>query len=119
MRSQGLSYGLVIVEHADSRADELRHPYRRGVARADVPKGAMLHQRFTTEGIAPSRTSGGALFGAGGSIGVGLGRGAVLSLATELTSFVLRRDAPGGDAMDTHWDSTLSLGAVLAVGVER
>lgn len=76
---------------------------------------AMLHQRFTTEGIAPSRTIGGALFGAGGSVGVGLGSGAALSLAAELNSFVLRR----GDAMNTHWDSTLSLGGVLSLGVER
>ena len=76
---------------------------------------AILHQQFATEGVAPGRTIAGALFGAGGSVGVALGRGASLNLATELNSFVLRR----GDAMDAHWDSTLSLGAVVSVGVQR
>ena len=83
---------------------------------AQVQLGAaMLHQRFETAGIAPSRTVAGALFGAGGSIGVALGGGASLHLATELTSFVLRRE----DAMTTRWDSTLSLGATISVGVTR
>ncbi|MBA3500149.1 MAG: caspase family protein, partial [Deltaproteobacteria bacterium] len=83
---------------------------------AQVQLGAaMLHQRFATEGNAPSRTISGALFGAGGSVGVALGAGTSLHLATELNSFVLRR----GDAMAAHWDSTLSLGAVLSVGVQR
>lgn len=83
---------------------------------AQVQLGAaMLHQRFATAGDAPSRTTAGALFGAGGSVGVALGGGTSLSLATELSTFVLRR----GDEMSSRWDSTLSLGAVLSVGVSR
>jgi hypothetical protein len=77
--------------------------------------GAMLHQSFATTGIAPARTIGAGCFGGGGSIAVALGHGASASLAAEVDTFVLRRD----DSMATRWDSTLSFGAVLGIGVTR
>ncbi len=77
--------------------------------------GAMLHQSFATTGIAPARTIGAGFFGGGGSVAVALGHGASASLAAEVDTFVLRRD----DSMATRWDSTLSFGAVLGIGVTR
>jgi hypothetical protein len=76
---------------------------------------AVLHQRFDTDGVAPSRMTGAAYFGAGARIGVTLGGGLHASVASEVNSFVLQR----GDAMTSRWESTLSIGAVIAVGVER
>ncbi len=75
--------------------------------------GAMLHQQFATTGVAPSRTTGAALFGGGASIAVKLGWRATASLATELDTFVLRRD----NGMSTRWDSTLGVSAIAGLGV--
>jgi hypothetical protein len=76
--------------------------------------GAVLHQQFTTTGIAPARTSGAGFFGAGARLGVALGSRATASVATEVNSVVVRRD----DEMTPRWQSTLNLGAVVALGVE-
>lgn len=94
---------------ADTR---VAHAWRVGGVSitAQVEAGAaMLHQSFATMGVAPARTVGAAYFGGGGSVAVALGHGAAAGLATELDSFVLRRD--------TGMASTLSVGAVLALGV--
>jgi hypothetical protein len=98
---------------ADAR---ISHAWRFGrialTAQVEVG-GAMLHQTFATSGLAPPRMIGAALFGGGASFTVALGHGWVASLATELDTFVMRRD----DGMTRRWDSTLSLGGVLAVGM--
>ncbi len=77
---------------------------------------AALHQQFATEGVAPSRTTGAVFFGAGAKLGFAVGHGASASLASEVNSFVLQRD---GAMSTTHWGSTLGIGAVIAIGVER
>jgi Caspase domain len=78
---------------------------------AQVQAGAaVLHQQFMTEGNAPSRTSAGGLFGGGGSVELGLPYGAFANLAGEVNSFVVQRDGSG-------WGPTLTLGAVLGVGM--
>ena len=75
--------------------------------------GAVLHQRFATAGIAPARTAGAALFGGGGSVSMPIGFGASASLATEVDTFVLRRD----DGMTSRWQPTLSISAMIALGM--
>ena len=75
--------------------------------------GALLHQTFTTTGTAPARTTSAPYFGGGGSIAYALGRGATASIATEVDTFVLRRDAQ----MSSRWEPTLSLSAVVALGL--
>jgi len=105
----------------DVAADvRLAHAWRFGrlalVAQVQLG-GAILHQQFTTSGIAPPRTSGAGFFGAGGTLGVALGGGVSASIATEVNSFVLQRDRDP-DAMTTRWQSTLNITGVLAIGVE-
>lgn len=75
--------------------------------------GALLHQRFTTEGNAPARTSTGALFGGGGSVELDFAHDFYASLAGEVDSFVLHRD----DMTTTRWEPVLAIGGVLAVGM--
>jgi hypothetical protein len=73
---------------------------------------AVLHQSFTTTGMAPPRTSSAPMFGGGASIGVPLGHGLRASLAAEIDTFVLRQ----GDGMTASWAPTLGIGSVLAIG---
>jgi Caspase domain len=73
---------------------------------------AMLHQEFTTTGMAPPRTSTAPLFGGGASIAVPLGRGFRASLDAELDTFVLRE----ADNASASWTPTLGIGSVLAIG---
>ncbi|MBV8757675.1 MAG: caspase family protein [Deltaproteobacteria bacterium] len=75
--------------------------------------GALLHQQFHTTGDAPARTSAAAYFGGGGSVVFALSRAATASVTTELDTFVLRRDAQ----MSSRWEPTLSLSAVVALGL--
>ena len=75
--------------------------------------GALFHQQFSSDGVAPSRTSGGGFFGAGGNISLALGRSTTASLATEVNSFVLQAT----DQMTTDWRPTLAVAGVLALGV--
>ena len=99
---------------ADAR---VAHAWRisRITLAAQVQGGAaMLHQQFATAGVAPPRTTAAGFFGTGGSIAVRLGHGASASLATEVDAFVLRR----ADAMTTRWDTTLGIGAVVALGMQ-
>jgi len=78
---------------------------------AQVQAGAaMLHQHFMTDGYAPSRTSGGGLFGGGASVELAIAHGAYASLAGEVDSFIVQRDAMG-------WGPVLTLGAVLGMGM--
>jgi hypothetical protein len=76
---------------------------------------AMLHQSFTTTGMAPARTSAAPLFGGGASIAVPLGHGFRASLDAELDTFVLRET----DNTTTSWTPTLGVGSVLAIGWVR
>lgn len=81
---------------------------------AQVETGAaVLYQSFTTEGVAPARTTVAPYFGGGSSVAVGLGRGASASVTGEVDTFVLRRDAQ----MSSRWEPTLSLSAVVALGL--
>jgi hypothetical protein len=73
---------------------------------------AVLRQSFTTTGMAPPRTIGAGLFGAGASVAVPLGHGASASLATELDTFVMRRD----DAMSSSITPTLGISAMAGIG---
>ena len=73
---------------------------------------AVLHQSFTTTGMAPPRTSTAPLFGGGASIAVPLGHGLRASLDAEVDTFVLRQ----GDGMTASWTPTLGIGSVLAIG---
>jgi hypothetical protein len=75
--------------------------------------GAVIHQSFTTEGVAPARTTVAPYFGGGGSVAIALGRGATASVTGEVDTFVLRRDAQ----MSSRWEPTLSLSAVVALGL--
>lgn len=78
---------------------------------AQVQAGAtMLHQHFMTEGNAPSRTSAGGVFGGGASVELAISHGAYASLAAEVDSFVVQRDALG-------WSPVLTLGGVLGAGM--
>lgn len=98
---------------ADTR---VAHAWRTGPlslqAQAEVG-GALLHQSFHTTGDAPARTSTAAYFGVGGSVVFALSRAATASVTTELDTFVLRRDAQ----MSSRWEPTLSLSAVVALGL--
>ena len=78
--------------------------------------GALLHQRFATTGMAPARTTGAAVFGGGGSVGIALGHGASLGLASELDTFVMRR--ADASTMPATWRPTLAISALLSVGVQ-
>jgi len=102
----------------DQLALDLRvaHAWRLGrwSLGAQVQAGAALfHQQFSTDGVAPARTSGGGFFGAGGNISLALSRSTSASLATEVNSFVLQ----GTDQMTTSWQPTLAVAGVLALGV--
>jgi hypothetical protein len=98
---------------ADAR---LSHAWQLGgiglVAQAEAG-AAVLHQAFTTEGVAPARTTVAPYFGGGGSVALALGRGASASVTGEVDTFVLRRDAQ----MSSRWEPTLSLSAVVALGL--
>jgi len=101
---------------ADARVSHTwRSPYLGGIALTAQAEagGALLHQTFTTTGTAPARTTSAAYFGGGGSIAYALGRGAIASIETEVDTFVLRRDAQ----MSSRWEPTLSLSAVVALGL--
>ena len=75
--------------------------------------GAVLHQSFSTAGVAPARSSGAAYFGGGGSLALALGRGAAVSVGAEVDTFVLRRDAQ----MSSRWEPTLGGSAMVALGL--
>ena len=84
---------------------------------AQVGAGAaVLHQRFMTDGIAPSRTVAAALFGGGGAVAYPLGHGAAMSLAAELDTFVMQRDDMTATT-GSSWEPSLAVSAVLSVGV--
>ncbi len=74
--------------------------------------GAAVHQRFSTMGLAPSRTTGALLFGAGAGFSIALGRNVSANLAAELTSYTLQRDEIG-------WDTSLGATAIAGIGVSR
>lgn len=91
---------------------KVSHGWRLGpvVATLQVEAGgAVLHQSFSTMGIAPPRTTMAGYFGGGASLGVRLGYGVTATLAGEVDTFVLKRD----DGMAP----TLGFGAVLGLGV--
>jgi len=71
-----------------------------------------VHQQFATTGIAPARTIGVALFGAGTAIGLALGHGATASIATEVDTFVMRRD----QGMTSAWSPLLGVTVMAGVG---
>jgi hypothetical protein len=96
---------------ADARASHAWHVSRVALAVQVQAGAAMLHQRFTTAGLAPARAVGAALFGGGASLGVALGHGMAASVATELDTFVLRRDT----GVASSWSPTLALAALVAV----
>ena len=98
---------------ADARVAHAWHVSRVELALQAQAGAALLHQSFVTTGVAPPRTIGAAFFGAGGRAAVALGRRATASVATELDTFVFRRD----DAMTSRWAPTLSLSAIVALGV--
>jgi hypothetical protein len=94
---------------ADAR---LGHSWELGpfAVGAHVQLGAaVLHQHFDTMGLAPPRTSAAAFFGAGGSLDLAIARRTRASLSTEVSSFVLEKQA--------GMRSQLSLAAILGVGV--
>jgi hypothetical protein len=98
---------------ADAR---ISHAWHAGplALTAQVEGGAaVLHQSFTTAGIAPARTSAAAYFGAGGSVALAFARNVTASVGTELDTFVLRRDAQ----MSSRWEPTLGLSAMVALGL--
>ncbi len=72
----------------------------------------LVHQQFATTGIAPPRTIGAALFGAGTAIGVALGHGATASVATEVDTFVMRKD----EGMTAAWSPILGVSVMAGVG---
>jgi hypothetical protein len=86
---------------------------RMSVAAQAQAGGALLHQQFATDGVAPARTTAAASFGGGTRLAIALGGDIVISAAVELDSFVLQQT----DNMMTSWGSRLSLGGVLALGV--
>jgi hypothetical protein len=106
-----IDLGWISVTPRVSACRERTHNAFLSTATDDITADA----RIATTGIAPARTIGAGCFGGGGSIAVALGHGASASLAAEVDTFVLRRD----DSMATRWDSTLSFGAVLGIGVTR
>ncbi len=71
---------------------------------------AVVRQHFATEGVAPSRSSTGGLFGGGASIELAIAHGAYATLAAEVDSFIVQRDPMG-------WSPVLTLGGVLGVGM--
>lgn len=71
---------------------------------------AVMHQHFTTEGAAPSRTSTGGLFGGGASVELAITHAIYASLAAEVESFVVDREHMG-------WGPVITLGGVLGAGV--
>jgi len=72
---------------------------------------AVVHQHFSTEGEAPSRTTAGGLFGGGASIELAIARSVYASLTAEVDSFVVQRDQMG-------WSPVITLGGVLGVGMK-
>lgn len=77
---------------------------------AQVQLGAaLLRQRFDTMGLAPTRSTAAAYFGAGARVEVALTRGTSASLATEANSFVL--------AKDSGMQSLLGVSALVGLGV--
>lgn len=75
--------------------------------------GALLHQTFTTAGIAPARLSAAVYFGGGGNVALALAHGVTASIGTELDTFVLRR----AEQMSSRWEPTLGLSAMVALGL--
>ncbi|MFT3698241.1 MAG: caspase family protein [Kofleriaceae bacterium] len=73
---------------------------------------AVLHQHFTTEGVAPSRTIAGGVFGGGAQIDYAITGGIYARLAGDVSTFVIRSD----DEMSTRWTSPLVVGATFGVG---
>jgi hypothetical protein len=98
---------------ADARIAHAWHIARVALTAQIEVGGAVLHQRFATTGIAPSRTAGAALFGGGGSVSVPIGFGASASVGTEVDTFVMRRD----DGMTSRWEPTLSISAMFALAM--
>jgi len=74
--------------------------------------GAAVIQRFSTMGVAPSRTTGAVLFGVGVGIALPLSRNLTANLAAELTSVTLERDP-------MHRETALGIGTMLGIGVVR
>jgi hypothetical protein len=96
----------------DARVSHAWHAGRLALTAQVEAGAAVLHQQFETSGMAPGRTIAAASFGGGGSLALALGHGASASLATEVDTFVMRRDV----GMTSRWEPTLALVAVLAVG---
>jgi hypothetical protein len=98
---------------ADARVAHAWHLGHLALTAQTEAGAALLHQSFTTAGTAPARTTSAAYFGGGGSIAYALSRTATASFATEVDTFVFRRDAQ----MSSRWEPTLSLSAVVALGL--
>lgn len=90
---------------ADARVAHAWH-LARFTATAQVEAGgAVLHQHFTTAGMAPPRTVAAASFGGGGSLALDVARGVSASLAGEVDTFVMRNE------------NRMTLGAMFALAV--
>ncbi len=97
---------------ADARVAHAWHVGPVALALGAEVGGGFVHQRFMTTGIAPPRTIGAALFGAGPSITVALGHGASASLASEVDTFVMRKDA----TTTSGWSPTLGASVMAGIG---
>jgi hypothetical protein len=98
---------------ADARISHAWHAGPLALTAQVEAGGALLHQSFTTAGIAPARLSAAAYFGGGGSVALALSRGLSASVGTELDTFVLRRDAQ----MSSRWEPTLGGSAMVALAL--
>jgi hypothetical protein len=97
---------------ADLRVAHAWHVARVTLSAQVEAGGAVLHQQFTTAGLAPPRTVGAASFGGGGRVAVALGHGVVASMTAELDTFVMRKD----DGMSTAWGPTLAASTIVGLG---